>query len=97
MSLQDRTGACYVCGSRPCVCGSKAPRFNILTQKECVIDLSRPAMLYVIEALDGVRNIALWEPLTDDVICEIYNFRNLLHNLLERSEPEPQNLDLIGE
>lgn len=29
--------------------------------------------------------------------CELDNFRNTLLNLLERSEPETQNLDLIGD
>ncbi len=28
--------------------------------------------------------------------CEFDNFRNLLLNLLERSEPKPENFDLIG-
>jgi len=76
-----------------------APRFNILTQTECVIDLSRPAMLFVIAALSdccniGINEHSIWTP---DVECEIDNLRNLLENLLERSEPETENLDLIGE
>ena len=72
-----------------------APRFNILTQTECVIDLSRPAMRFVIAAIANGTDITRgW---TDDIQCEIDNFRNLLHNLLERSEPETENLDLIGE
>jgi len=65
------------------------PDFQILTQRELVIDLSRPAMEWVLAALD-VR------ALNPDVECEVNNFRNILHNLLERSEPEHQNLDLIG-
>jgi hypothetical protein len=28
--------------------------------------------------------------------CEIDNFANLLVNLLERTEPEPGNFDLVG-
>jgi hypothetical protein len=46
-------------------------------------------MEWVLAALD-VR------ALNPDVECEVNNFRNILHNLLERSEPEHQNLDLIG-
>jgi hypothetical protein len=75
-----------------------APRFNILTQKELTIDLSRPAMLFIIEAVGGCGNIYIenvkW---TSDVQCELDNFVNTLHNLLERSEPKTGNLDLIGE
>jgi hypothetical protein len=69
------------------------PRFNILTQKELTIDLSRPAMQYIIAALEHAD-----EPTVDyQVECELDNFTNLLQNLLERSEPKPGNLDLIGE
>ena len=67
------------------------PHFNILTQKEITIDLSRPAMQHLVDTM----TVCPWT-LTDDVICELYNFRNLLYNLLERSEPEPGNFDLIG-
>lgn len=77
-----------------------APVFNILTQKEIVIDLSRPAMAYIIAALSEACNLSVSSvPWTPDVECEIDNFRNTLHNLLERSElePEPENFDLIGD
>jgi len=74
-----------------------APHFNILTQKELTLDLSRPAMLYAVEALRDVPNIAIDTPLTADVQCELDNLVNTLLNLLERSEPKPGNLDLIGE
>jgi hypothetical protein len=67
-------------------------RFNILTQQELTIDLSRPAMQYAISRL--VHSALLTH--TDDVRCEIDNLVNTLHNLLERSEPEPGNLDLVG-
>ena len=67
-------------------------RFNILTQQELTIDLSRPAMQYAISRL--VHPVLLTHP--DDVRCEIDNLVNTLHNLLERSEPEPGNLDLVG-
>jgi hypothetical protein len=69
-----------------------APRFNILTQQELTIDLSRPAMRYVISRL---VHAALLEQ-TPDVRCEIDNLVNMLHNLLERSEPVTGNLDLVG-
>jgi len=68
-----------------------APRFNILTQKELTIDLSRPAMKHLVDTM----TVCPWT-LSADVICELDNFRNMLQNLLERSEPEPGNLDLIG-
>jgi hypothetical protein len=64
-----------------------APHFNILTQQELTIDLSRPAMLYAVEALSNVPNISIETPLTPDVQCELDNFRNTLLNLLHRSEP----------
>lgn len=75
-----------------------APNFTILTQKELTIDLSRPAMQHIIRALEGCGNISIagvrW---TADIECEIDNFRNTLHNLMDRSEPKPENFDLIGE
>ena len=70
-----------------------APRFNILTQKELTIDLSRPAMEYILGAL-GQRE----QPTLDyRMECELDNFINTLHNLLERSDPETENFDLIGD
>ena len=71
-----------------------APRFNILTQKEITIDMSRPAMEWILR--ETGRRLAVPVPPDDSVECEIDNFRNMLQNLLERSEPEPGNLDLIG-
>jgi hypothetical protein len=74
-----------------------APHFNILTQKELTIDLSRPAMELILECTSGT---VPWR--SYDVQCELDNFRNTLLNLLERSEPKnletvkPENLDLIG-
>jgi hypothetical protein len=68
-----------------------APRFNILTQQELTIDLSRPAMKHLVDTM----TVCPWT-LSADVICELDNFMNMLQNLLERSEPEPGNLDLIG-
>jgi hypothetical protein len=68
-----------------------APCFNILTQKELTIDLSRPAMQYIISAMTHAD-----EPTVDySLECELDNFVNTLLNLLERSEPKPENLDLI--
>jgi recombinational DNA repair ATPase RecF len=69
-----------------------APRFTILTQKELTIDLSRPAMAVIINAIETREPL----PLIDTVQCELDNFRNTLLNLLERSEPKPGNMDLIG-
>jgi len=71
-----------------------APRFNILTQQELTIDLSRPAMEWILRET-GRR---LTTPAIPDggVECEVDNFRNILQNLLERSKPEPGNFDLIG-
>jgi hypothetical protein len=69
-----------------------APIFRILTQKELTIDLSRPAMEWLLLAIDECqRTTTLY-----DVECELDNFRNTLQNLLERSEPKPENFDLIG-
>ena len=70
-----------------------APRFNILTQRELTIDLSRPAMAVIINAIETREPL----PLVDSVQCELDNLVNTLLNLLERSEPKPGNLDLIGE
>ena len=68
-----------------------APRFNILTQYPVTIDLSRTAMMYVVEALRDACNVyidvAVAGEWTEDVECEIDNFRNLLENLLERTDP----------
>lgn len=69
-----------------------APRFNILTQKELAINLSRPAMECIIERIQGGEDRVI----SDSVRCEIDNFVNTLHNLMERSEPVPENFDLIG-
>jgi hypothetical protein len=74
------------------------PRFKILTQVPVMIDLSRPAMLRIIAQLEHTSD---WAGTLQEQ-CEVDNFKNLLHNLLERSEPvnlatvEPENLDLIG-
>lgn len=67
---------------------------TILTQQPVSIDLSREAMEFIawrlrFDAGDQARG--------GQVGVEVDNFVNLMHNLLERSEPEPGNLDLIGE
>ena len=67
-----------------------APHFNILTQKELTIDLSRPAMAVIMHAIETREPL----PLRPDVQCELDNFVNTLQNLLERSEPG--NLDIVG-
>jgi hypothetical protein len=72
------------------------PVFTVLTQKEITIDLSRPAMQYIVAALEEVCNVDPGVTWTDSLQCELDNFVNLLHNLLERSEPKPENFDLIG-
>lgn len=69
-----------------------APIFNILTQKELTIDLSRPAMQALLEMSYGCG-----QNLPSNIHCELDNFRNTLLNLLERSEPKPENSDLIGD
>jgi hypothetical protein len=69
-----------------------APSFNILTQRELTLDLSRPAMATIIHAIETREPM----PLRPDVQCELDNLVNALLNLLERSEPKPGNLDLIG-
>jgi hypothetical protein len=56
------------------------------------INLSRPAMKHLLDTM----TVCPWT-LSDDVMCELDNFRNTLQNLMERSEPEPGNFDLIGE
>jgi hypothetical protein len=71
-----------------------APTFNILTQKELTIDLSRPAMEFVLEAL--TFRMVQYPPAPFHA-CELDNFINTLHNLLERSEPKTENFDLVGE
>jgi hypothetical protein len=68
-----------------------APRFHILTQQELVIDLSRPAMQCVVAYLNDRGHTG-----NDALECELDNFQNTLLNLLERSEPKPENFDLIG-
>lgn len=68
--------------------------FNILTQSPVVIDLSRPAMERVIDLIENAECQWALEP---HVQCEVDNFRNLLQNLLDRSEPKTGNLDLIGD
>ncbi len=68
--------------------------FTILTQSPVVIDLSRPALEWILR--ETGRRLAVPVPPDDSVECEVDNFRNLLHNLLERSEPETGNFDLIG-
>jgi hypothetical protein len=72
-----------------------APTFNILTQREITIDLSRPAMNILLNAIEEAAAQSMAWQWTVDVQCELDNFRNTLLNLLERSEP--QNLDLIGD
>jgi hypothetical protein len=66
--------------------------YDIKTQQEVITYLSGAAMQYAISRL--VHPVLLTHP--DDVRCEIDNLVNTLHNLLERSEPEPGNLDLVG-
>jgi hypothetical protein len=72
-----------------------APTFSILTQKELTIDLSRPAMEWLIAAIANGADITPrgWN---DAIQCEVDNFTNMLQNLMERSEPETGNLDLVG-
>jgi ubiquinone biosynthesis protein UbiJ len=72
-----------------------APHFTILTQQELTIDLSRPAMEWILK--ETGRRLTVPVVHDDSVECEIDNFRNALLNLLERSEPEISNLDLIGD
>jgi hypothetical protein len=72
-----------------------APDFTILTQKELTIDLSRPAMLYVLGALETAHEERAVLP--NHIQCEVDNFRNTLLNLIERSEPKTENSDLIGD
>jgi hypothetical protein len=60
-----------------------APTFNILTQRELTIDLSRPAMEFIIEAL---RFRMVQYPPPPFQAVEVDNFKNTLHNLMERSE-----------
>ena len=72
-----------------------APTFNILTQTEITIDLSRPVMQILIAMIDNGCDAPgdVWD---DSDQCELDNFRNTLLNLLERSEPETGNFDLVG-
>jgi hypothetical protein len=56
------------------------------------INLSREAIQHIIDTMTTCP----WTN-SEYVKTELYNFRNLLHNLLERSEPKPENSDLIGE
>jgi hypothetical protein len=71
-----------------------APHFTVLTQKELTIDLSRAAMGFVLVAL--THRMVQYPPPPFHA-CEIDNFRNTLHNLLDRSEPKSENFDPIGE
>jgi hypothetical protein len=72
------------------------PNFNILTQKELTIDLSRPAMQHILSALEMWREDVWVGQDGPQVEVEIDNFRNMLQNLMERSEPKLENFDLIG-
>lgn len=65
---------------------------TILTQQPVVIDLSRPAMRWLLIAMDECEHATV----DYQTECEIDNFANLLVNLLERTEPEPGNFDLVG-
>jgi hypothetical protein len=73
------------------------PIFTILTQKELTIDLSRPAMQFIVDALGSDSFALRGKRFTTFIQCEIDNFRNTLLNLIERSEPKPENSDLIGD
>lgn len=70
------------------------PHFTILTQQEIPLNLSRPAMEWILR--ETGRRLAVPVPPDDGVECEVDNFRNLLQNLLDRSEPKTGNMDLIG-
>lgn len=59
------------------------------------INLSRSALEWILK--ETGRRLTVPAVLDDSVECEIDNFRNLLQNLLERSETKPENFDLIGE
>jgi hypothetical protein len=58
------------------------------------INLSRPAMERILN--ETGRRLTVPVPPDDSVECELDNFRNLLQNLLERTETKPENFDLIG-
>lgn len=64
--------------------------FAILTQREIVIDLSVPAMKYIVENVS--RRLEAPAVPDDSVECEVSNFLNLMHNLIERHS---DNSDLI--
>lgn len=68
----------------------------ILTQHPIVIELSRPAMRVAEAALGFAVSNLYWPDDSLQVQAELANLCNLLQNLLERSEPAPGNLDLIG-
>jgi|HubBroStandDraft_1064217.scaffolds.fasta_scaffold1030606_2 hypothetical protein len=72
-----------------------APRLNVPLPWPVEINLSRPAIQHLIDMLHDTA--AAGECLPPETHCEVDNFVNLLHNLLDRSEPETQNLDLTGE
>jgi hypothetical protein len=63
-----------------------------VTAPNFTIELSRPAMQHLVDTM----TVCPWT-LSSGVICELDNFRNMLQNLIERSEPKPENLDLIGD
>lgn len=59
--------------------------------------LSQVAILYLIEAIGDIPNIALEIPMSQQAEGELINLRNALYNLLERFDPpKPENFDLIG-
>jgi hypothetical protein len=72
------------------------PVFNTLTSHEIVIDLSRPAMQVVLTATEYAMTRLYWGPENQEAYGELANFRNLLQNLIDRSEPVAGNLDLVG-
>ena len=69
------------------------PRFSVLTQSPVVIDLSRPAMEFILWRL---RFDVGEQAQPGTVGTEVDNFINLLQNLLDRSETETENMDLVG-
>jgi len=58
------------------------------------INLSRSAIEWIVR--ETGRRLTVPVICDESLECEIDNFRNLLQNLLERSEPKPENFDLIG-
>lgn len=77
---------CFGCGELICDKCDQSPPMGSHAREDHLFDM---------KSFDSSGNAKRWA-LRPEVQCEVDNFCNTLLNLLERSEPEPGNFDLIG-